>query len=161
MKPGEKNKPTLGSSETFQVLGVCRLLNEHDAEYLVVGGIACNLHGLIRATKDIDLLIPKDVRNTEAVLEALKHLTFGMAKELDAEEVTKKPFTIIGDIPRVDLLTVAHRVKFEEAAKTALEVKIDGVRVPYVDFETLLKTKATDRLQDKADSERLRQIKGK
>lgn len=161
MKPGDKNKETLGSSEASQVLTVCRLLNDHGAKYLLVGGVACNLHGLIRATRDVDLLIPKNVRNTESVLEALKHLAFGVAGELDAEEVTKKPITIIGDILRVDLLTVAHRVKFEDAAKTALTTKIDGVRIPYVDFDTLLRTKATDRLQDKADIERLRQIRKK
>ncbi len=160
MKRGKRDKKTLGSSNASQVLEVCRLLNDEKAKYLLVGGIACNLHGLIRATKDIDLLIPKDAKNTEAVLEALQHLTLGIARELDAEEVSRKPFTIIGDIPRVDLLTVAHNVKFEEAVKTALVAKIDGVKIPYVDFETLLKTKSTDRLQDKADIERLKQIRG-
>lgn len=161
MKSGEKNKQTPGLSEESPALRVCRLLNEQRAKYLIIGGIACNLHGLIRATKDIDLLIPKDVKNTESILEALQHLTRGIARELDPSEVAQKSFTIIGDIPRVDLLTVAHRVKFEEANKTALSVKIDGITVPYVDYEILLRTKGTDRLQDKADIERLRQIKAK
>ncbi len=69
-----------------------------------------------------------------------------------------KPFTIIGDTPRVDLLTIAKSVKYEEAVKTALKTKIEGIVIHYVDFEILIKTKQTDRLQDKADIERLQQL---
>jgi len=160
MKNGKKDKEIPGSfSKEIWFLGVCKLLNQVKAKYLVLGGWACNLHGLVRATKDIDLLIPKDIQNTELVLQALENLTFGIAKELDAEEVTRKPFTIIGDTPRVDLLTVAGKINYPKAARTSLKIKIDEVEIPYVDLETLLKTKQTDRLQDKADIERLKQIR--
>lgn len=158
MKNGVKNRPTRGSSEEKDVIKVCRLLNEQGAQYLIVGGLACNLHGLIRATKDIDLLIPKDEKNTKKVLKALTGLTFGIAAELDAKTVSKKPFTIIGDTPRVDLVTVANKVKFDEAKKTALQTLINKVKIPYIDLKTLLKTKKTGRLQDKADVERLKKI---
>lgn len=160
MKRGGKNRRTRGSSERW-LKEVCRLLDEHGAKYIVVGGVACNLHGLLRATKDIDLLIPCDAENAEAVLDALGELTFGVAKELDAEEVVSKPITIIGDNPRVDLLTVANKVKYEQAIKSARTAKIDGVAIVFAGIDVLLKTKATDRLQDRADVERLKQIKGK
>ena len=160
MKRGGKNKQTRGSSEKW-LLDVCRLLGERGAKYIVVGGVACNLHGLMRATRDIDLLIPKDVKNAEAVLEALGGLAFGVAKELDAREVASKPITIVGDTPRVDLLTVANKVKYEQAIATAKTVKVDGVAIVFAGFDVLVKTKDTDRLQDQADIERLKQIKGK
>lgn len=159
MSPGEKNKAILGSSSRIKLLEVCRLLNRKRAKYLLIGGWACNLHGLIRGTKDIDLLIPKDVANTEKILSALANLPWGIARELNAEEVVRKPFTIIGDLPRVDLLTQGGgRVRYEDAEPTALKALIDGVRLPYVDVETLIRTKRTDRLQDRADVERLRQF---
>jgi hypothetical protein len=158
MKNGKNNNRTPRFSESLDILKVCSLLNQEKAKYLVVGGVALNLHGLSRNTKDIDLLIPKDVSNTQRVLKALTGLTFSLAQELDAKEVTNKPMTIIGDTPRVDLLTVANRVKYIDAQKTALSVKIEGIRIPYVDKKTLIETKQTDRLQDKADIERLRQI---
>lgn len=161
MSPGEKNKNIPSSFEETRFLEVCRLLNEEGARYLVIGGLACALHGMVRATKDVDLLIPKDPHNAEKVLKALGGLTFGIARELDPEEVAKKPFTIIGDTPRVDLLTVACRVKYDEASKKALIAIVDGVKIPYVDYDTLVETKKTERLQDKADLERLEQIKGK
>ena len=54
-----------------RVLLVCRLLNRRRARYLITGGVAANLHGSVRATKDIDLLIPKDAANARRLLDAL------------------------------------------------------------------------------------------
>lgn len=159
MKPGAKNKPTLGSFNDDWVIDICRLLNEIGADYVVIGGAACNLHGLIRATKDIDLLIPKEVCNTTKILEVLSTgLAFGLANELDPADVTKNPVTIIGDTPRVDLLTVACKVKYTEAAQDQRTTMINGVSIRYASLETLVKTKQTDRLQDRADIERLQQL---
>ena len=42
---------------TNPLLEVCRLLNEQEAEYLVVGAWAMILNGLIRAMEDVDILI--------------------------------------------------------------------------------------------------------
>lgn len=39
-----------------RVVRVCGLLNRHRARYLVAGGVAANLHGSVRATRDVDLL---------------------------------------------------------------------------------------------------------
>jgi hypothetical protein len=35
------------------------LLNKHRARYLLAGGVAANLHGSVRATKGIDILVPR------------------------------------------------------------------------------------------------------
>lgn len=153
MKNGRKNKKI---PPTSRLLEVCDLLNREGASYLIVGGQALNLHGVIRATQDVDVLIPKDRANVEKVLTALGQMGFGIAKELDADEVLSKPWTIIGDTPRVDLMTVANKVKYEEAIKSSLKRTIEGVGVPFVDVKTLIKTKETDRLQDLADIERLK-----
>ncbi|EKD47029.1 MAG: hypothetical protein ACD_66C00251G0003 [uncultured bacterium] len=161
MKNGEKNKPTLGSFSDERVLDVCRLLNDEGAEYLVIGGIAVQLHGVMRLTKDIDLLIPRDEKNAEKVIEALTNIGFGIARELSAEEVVKKPFTIIGDIPRVDLITVANKIKYSEAVETALQAKVDGVKIPYVGLDILIQTKKTNRHQDKSDIEDLEMVSKK
>ena len=53
-----------------RVLLVCRLLNRRRARYLITGGVAANLHGSVRATKDVDLLIPKDAANARRLLDA-------------------------------------------------------------------------------------------
>jgi predicted nucleotidyltransferase len=41
--------------------------NEHGVEYLVVGGYAVGIYAEPRATKDLDLFIRSEVKNSEAV----------------------------------------------------------------------------------------------
>ncbi len=139
-----------------RVVRVCRLLNRHRARYLVAGGVAANLHGSVRATRDVDVLIPLEVANAERVLAALAELPWGIARELDAAEVVRKPFTIVGDDPRVDLLTVAAKVRFVAAWPRRVVRRIEGVRVPYLGLDDLIRSKQTGRLSDAADIEVLR-----
>jgi hypothetical protein len=56
------------------LVALCRALNEHGARYLVVGGIAINHHGFIRATEDIDILVDLDLENQRRVKRALEIL---------------------------------------------------------------------------------------
>ena len=146
-------KPTRGTDN--RVLRVCRLLNRHRVRYLIAGGVAANLHGSPRATKDVDLLVPPDPKNMARLLDALSELPYRVAAELDAEEIARKPITIIGDDPRVDVLTVAWRVTFEKAYPRRVVRRIGGIRVPYLGLDDLKKSKQTGRAQDEADLERL------
>lgn len=142
-----------------RLVTVCRLLNAADAKYVVVGGFALALHGVIRATKDVDILIAPTISNAERVLDALSHLPWGLANDHDSASIVASPITIIGDDPRVDILTMAWNVRFDDAAPTALQVSIDGTDVPYVNLDTLIRSKGTGRLQDRADIEQLERIR--
>ena len=55
-----------------------------DADDLVAGAVAGNLHGVVRATKDVDLLIPRDPANTARLLQALSALPYGVAASSDS-----------------------------------------------------------------------------
>jgi hypothetical protein len=139
-----------------RVLQVCRLLNQRRVRYLVAGGVAANLHGSVRATKDVDVLVPPDPKNMAKLLDALAELPYRIAAELDADTIAKKPITIIGDDPRVDVLTVAWRVTFDQAYPRRVVRRIRGVRVPYLSLRDLVRSKQTGRPQDLADLEQLR-----
>jgi hypothetical protein len=54
-----------------QLIRVCRLLNEAGATYLVIGGHACILHGLVRTTEDVDILIEATEENCARVIQGL------------------------------------------------------------------------------------------
>ena len=138
---------------------VCRLLNEAEVAYVVVGGFALAYHGVVRATKDVDILIEPTVDNARRALQALEDLSWGVSRELDPADVAANPITVIGDDPRVDLLTLAWSVRYADAAPTAERVQIEGVQVPFVDIETLIRSKQTDRFQDRADVENLERVK--
>ena len=134
---------------------MCRLLNRHRVRYLLAGGVAANLHGSVRATRDVDVLVPPDPKNMARLLEALSFLPWGVARELDPEEVAAKPITIVGDDPRVDVLTVAWTLTFETAWPNRRTRRIEGVRVPYLSLGDLRASKQTGRPADLADLEAL------
>jgi hypothetical protein len=137
---------------------VCARLNAHHAHYVLVGARAVQLWGSTRATRDIDILIEKDLKNARRVLRALSETGFGLAGEWLAEEIVKRPVTIIGDSPRVDILTVAWQLHYTEARKDATVFEVEGVRIPTASIPHLIKSKRTGRLQDAADIEALEEI---
>jgi len=142
-----------------RLLTVCRLLNAGNVAYVVVGGFAMALHGAIRATKDVDILLEPTLANVTRALAALAELPYRVADDLDAATVLAKPITILGDDPRVDLLTLAWSVRYADAAPHLIRTTIDGVEVPYAGLDTLIRSKQTGRLQDLADIEVLERLK--
>lgn len=142
-----------------RLLTVCRLLNGAGVRYVIVGGFALALHGAVRATKDVDVLIEPTLDNARRALQALQGLTYGIAREVDPADVIARPITIIGDDPRVDLLTIAWSVRYADAAPSMLRVRIDDVEIPVADLDTLIRSKQTGRLQDLADAETLAEIR--
>ncbi|MDP3940564.1 MAG: hypothetical protein Q8R92_20825 [Deltaproteobacteria bacterium] len=142
-----------------RITPVCAALNRGKAKYLVIGGVACILHGYARATEDIDILIERTEANAARVLKALTTLGYGFAREWTAAEVLKRPITVIGDDPRVDVFTVAWKVKYEQAAPNAGTVDVDGVKIPLIGIDDLIETKRTGRLQDAADIEALEEVR--
>jgi len=142
-----------------RVARICAALNGHRAKYVVFGATALQLWGSARATRDIDVLIEPTVENARRVLAALADLGFGLAKEWLAEELVRKPVTVLGDSPRVDILTVAWTVPYAEAHPAATIFEVEGVKIPTASIEHLIASKRTGRLQDAADIETLEEIK--
>jgi len=119
--------------EQAPLLRVCSLLNNHGAKYLIVGARACWLHGYVRATMDVDILVPEDLENHVRVIAALSELKDHAAAELTPQDLVENVVVKIAD-----------------------EVEVDVV--PYVDLQTLIKSKSTRREQDKVDVQRLRSL---
>lgn len=142
-----------------QLAQVCHLLNEAGARYVLAGARALQLWGSSRATRDIDILIEPSAENAERVLSALSQVGFGVAREWLAEEVASKKVTIIGDTPKVDILTVAWSVRYRDAAPEAVVFMLEGVDIPTMSIEHLIKSKRTGRTQDAADIEVLEEIR--
>jgi hypothetical protein len=145
-------------SEQAPLLRVCGLLNKHGAKYLVVGARACWLHGYIRATIDVDILIPEDVENHSRVIAALSELAERAAAELTPKDFIDNVVVKIADEVEVDVSMHAWSVTYDEAKKSALRRTIEGVNVPFIDLATLIRSKSTHRAQDKIDVERLQAI---
>lgn len=155
----EEGEPRRSVEPRLVAAQVCDALNRSRAKYLVIGGVACILHGHARATEDLDILIERTEANAERVLAGLARVGYGFARGWPAAEILQRPITVIGDDPAVDIFTVAFRVKYEQAAPRATAVDVEGVRIPLIALDDLIASKRTGRLQDAADIEVLEEIR--
>lgn len=145
-------------AEQNPVLRVCSLLNAEAAKYLIVGGQALLLHGIVRNTEDVDILIESSEDNCKRVLAALAKMEDGAAKELTPRDLQNNVVVKIADEVEVDVSTRAWKVSYDEAAPSACEVEIDGVRVPYLGIRSLIASKETYREKDQLDLAQLRAL---
>jgi hypothetical protein len=155
----EEGAPRPGSEPKLIAAQICQALNAAGAQYLIIGGIACILHGYVRGTTDLDVLIERSPENARRVLEGLAKIGYGFAREWAAKELLARPITVIGDDPAVDVFTVAWTVKYEDAVRGAASAEVEGVVIPFIGLDDLIATKRTGRLQDAADIEVLEEIK--
>lgn len=60
--------PASAATRLFPLLAV---LAEHEVEFVVIGGVAVNAHGVIRATKDVDVVPRSTPENLARLWDAL------------------------------------------------------------------------------------------
>jgi hypothetical protein len=141
-----------------QLLRVCALLNEHGARYLIVGGHACILHGHVRTTEVVGTLVEDSIENFQRVIAGLSALEDNAAAELTPQDIAENVVVKIADEVEVDVSRQAREVRYAHAIATAEAITIEGVRVPFLSLEILIKSKTTYREQDRADLVRLRDL---
>jgi hypothetical protein len=86
----------------------------HEVKYLVIGGIASVLHGIPRATFDLDILIEATPDNAQRLLNALLDAQLGTASLITAEELLAQEITIFKDRVRIDVQTATPGIRFED-----------------------------------------------
>ncbi len=132
------------------------MLSEFSAtgvEYLLVGAHAFAVHARPRATGDLDLWVRPTAENEARILEALRRFGAPMFA-LEAGAFQRPGEVVQLGVPphRIDLLTSISGVEFEEAWTRRIEVEVEGVLVPILGREDLIRNKrAADRPQDRAD----------
>ena len=150
-----ENEPPAREASDDDLLKVCQLLNDAGARYLVCGGFAMILHAVPRATKDVDLLIMDAPENHRRVLMALSRLADGAAAELTPQDLVDNLVVKILDEVEVDVSRRAWVVTYDDAIANAKELIIDGVCIPYLGLQDLIRSKQTYRDKDRADIQML------
>jgi hypothetical protein len=107
----------------------------------------------------VDILIDPTEENCRRVIAALSRLEDGAAKELLPRDLLENVVVKIADEVEVDVSTHAWKVSYADAVPAALEMTIDGIRVPYLGLRDLIASKQTDREKDQSDLLRLQQIR--
>ena len=130
-----------------------------EARFLVVGAHAMAVHGVPRATGDIDVWIARDGDNVERVWSALGRFGAPVAAMGVSQDDLARPGIVvqIGLPPRrIDILTSISGVDFEEAWPERVTHDVDGLAVPFLGRAALVRNKrASGRTKDQADLEAL------
>ena len=92
-----------------------RSFQEHDVRDVVRGGIASVLHGVPRATFDLDILIDATPDDARRLLDALLNARLRTAEPTDVEAVLANEITILKDVVRIDVRTSTPGLEFAEA----------------------------------------------
>ena len=130
-----------------------------DARFLIVGAHALSVHGVPRATVDLDVWIDASSENAKRVWAALRSFGAPLESLQIRESDLSRPDTVaqFGVPPwRIDILTGISGVSFDEAWEERVEDLFDGVRVPFIGRAAFIRNKrASGRTKDLADIESL------
>jgi hypothetical protein len=132
-------------------------LNARSVEYLVVGGYAVGYHGFVRATGDLDVFVRLSAQNADNLLLAFKDFGFDLPELTAAVFMEPGKIIRIGVPPlRLEVMNEISGVRFDECFGRRIEENIAGVRVCFIDRESLLRNKrAAGRPKDLADIDAL------
>jgi predicted nucleotidyltransferase len=149
-------------------------LEQAGVRYLIVGGVAVVLHGYLRTTLDLDLVVQLEPDNLERALKALAELGFQprvpvpltsfsdpQIRETWAREKNMQVFSLWHqDHPgfAVDLF-LQEPFDFDAAYRRAVRVPLQRVQATVVSREDLMAMKrAAGRSRDLEDIEALNQL---
>jgi hypothetical protein len=156
-------------------LDLFRALDRENVRYVLIGGLALNIHGVERATMDIDLMLALDAENIAAFCRAaeamrikpimpvaMKDFADSATRQQWIDEKHMLAFALRPEdpgAPTVDVL-VQPNVAFDGAWDRRIE-KVLGdipVRLAHIDDLIALKT-GTGRQRDAADIAALERLK--
>jgi hypothetical protein len=151
------------------------MLARHDVNYVVVGGLALNLHGVERATMDVDLVVALDAHNLGAAIDAFDALGLVPVAPVKLQEA-REPETLRrwrreknmvafglrptrGVGPTVDCL-IDPAVPFADLARNMVVKTIGETRVPVASIDHLIALKRdAGRAIDLSDIDALNRLK--
>ena len=110
---------------------------------------------------DIDIWIMPSPQNADAVFRALQHFGAPLINLTKEDLIKDGTLFQIGVAPRrIDIITTASGLRFEETYARSLVLDIEGieVRIPSLD-DLITNKKASGRTKDLADAEALETLK--
>jgi hypothetical protein len=147
-----------------RILAFLQELRSQNVDYVLVGAIGLTIHGIVRATQDVDIFVKPEEENISRMRNALKRI---FPEDASINEITAAD--LAGDYPvirynspdgslQIDILSRLGRA-FSFADVQFEEKFYEGVLVRVATPQMLYRMKKdTLRLQDRADAEALREI---
>ncbi|MBI5211304.1 MAG: nucleotidyl transferase AbiEii/AbiGii toxin family protein [Elusimicrobia bacterium] len=144
-----------------RVFSVLRALEKEKVRYVLVGGVALTIHGLVRTTEDIDLFIEPEKDNVERIKTALRSVFSDPEIDKISADDLAGDYPTIRYVPHEEPFVIDIIARLGEAFGyddlEAEERLIEGVRVRVATPATLYRMKKdTVRPIDRADAEALK-----
>lgn len=118
-----------------------RALDHEKVRYVLIGGLALNIHGVERATMDIDLMLAMDAENLDAFCRVAEQL--GMTPQLP---VTMLEF--MNPAIRQQWIDERHLLAFALKVQEPSAPAVDVLVQPKIDFEQVWKHRVEKNLGD-------------
>jgi len=121
--------------------GSVRVIRRHGVRYLVIGGVAAVIHGVPRATFDLDMLVEASRGNAERLLQALIEAGFGTATLTNVEDLLSHEITVLLDRVRIDVQTSTPGLVFQDAWERRVTIQYQGQAFQVVSLQDLIASK--------------------
>jgi len=158
----------------YHYLSIFKTFNEKKINYIVVGGMAVNLHGIPRMTYDIDLILSLKDKNLKNFLELMTEWGFKPKVPVKMMELAikqkrqdwiknknMKAFNFVNpdwELSEIDII-IDSPIDYERAIKNVTKLKLENIAIPLISIKDLIKMKrVSGRAQDKADIANLNKI---
>lgn len=137
-----------------------RSLNEHRAEYLVVGAYAVAFYGYPHFTGDLDLFVNPDPENAARVLSALESFGFpGLGLEKNDFTLPDRLISLGYPPERVDIVSAIDGVSWKAAWEHRFPGSFGGTEVFFIGRDELIRNKrSSGRKQDIMDADMLETV---
>ena len=123
---------------------------------LLVGGVAVTLHGYVRLTEDVDILIERTPENVACLLDTLGGYGEGFAKELSLDDFSDEEGAIRiveeSEMSQIDVFTRISGLHYNELAADADVFDLGGRKILYASKAALIRLKSSSvREKDQLD----------
>lgn len=147
-----------------ELLKFWRSLITNKVRFVMIGGVATNLHGYHRTTNDIDLWIEDTILNRKQLRIAFKEYGIGDFLSLETLQFVAGWTTFrLDNSLEIDIMTSVKGLEdfsFDESYQMASFADIFDINVPFLHINQLIESKkAANRPKDQIDVIELEKIK--
>jgi predicted nucleotidyltransferase len=153
------------TAEPLRLRRLLERLSQAEVSFILVGGLAVNAWGYLRATRDVDLVpdpTPRNLERLDTVLRDLGGRVEVGGRLLEGSAITTFLRTgdrtlVLTELGRVDVLQGLPQIPpYSSLARNATSIDLDGLALEVCSLEDLLEMKgASDRPRDREDIEAL------
>jgi len=153
---------------------IFRQLNRRHIDYIVVGGVALVMHGIVRLTADLDLMVYLEEKNLKKFISLMGELGYkprmpvladdladSVQRTCGIQEKNMEVFSFYHYRQALSLIDVFIKepLPYREIKSRAVQMKIGNLSVPVVSKEDLIKLKEiSGRPQDMEDISALKRL---